>query len=587
MGRIEQSRQFLEGDNLGAVEDVFGELFEAVDQSVAGGYVAALALICLLQYVLYVYRLTQERKRNQEYRSEMDGLEVELEGVQKDRTLSRLENHILREFVSETELSKALELLLLRYTPNRDDGLGAFVEIQDHNQVVVHSRGLADESLSKLQVDSALLDMLSVERLLMLEGSQLKESRILDGLSLIDRGKVQRLFLVAIGEQNELLGFLFATSLYPNGAPLEQQIALAKRLMTSVAGNMQRKQTLETQAGQIRLTSEMLELREFADQRFDTPVQMMEQFLRDLRDKVGADRVALYLGTRDADISSRALARCGKPTQSHLQQRWETHEDRLAQEGFESQRPIAFDRDSLERMGVDTLIGSALVLPLVQLQGTIGTVCISRGTSGAFTDAELELAEWACNHLVETILKALNYAVVERQAQQDSLTKLANRRQFDQRITRELHNAAAAGTECSLLLLDLDHFKDVNDTFGHQAGDAVLRDVAGILMDEATQVCSDDHALTARYGGEEMAILLPGIGLCGAKRIAESIRSRIEAAQFEFQQQKLQVTLSVGIASFPRNASSEQELIAAADAALYQAKSAGRNRVVCVDTVTV
>jgi len=587
MSQIEQSRPFLEGDNVGAVEDVFGEVFEAVDQSVAGGYVVALALVCLLQYVLYVYRLTLERKRNQEYRSEMDGLEVELEGVQKDRTLSRLENHILREFVSETDLPKALELLLLRYTPNRDEGFGVFVEIEDHKQVVVHSRGLADESLSKLQVDSALLEMLAVQRLLMLEGSKLQESGILEDLSLIDRGKVQRLFLVAIGEQNDLLGFLAATSLYPTGAPHEQQFALANRLMTSVAGNMKRKQTLESQAGQIRLNSEMLELRAFVDQRFDTPVQMTEQFLSDLRDRISADRVALYLGTRDADISSRAVARCGKPMQSHLQQRWETHEDSLAKEGFASQQPISYNRDRLHRMGVDTLIGRALVLPLVQSQGTIGTVCVSRGTSGPFTDAELELTEWACNHLVGTILKALNYAVVERQAQQDSLTELANRRQFDQRLTRELANAAATGTECSLLLLDLDHFKNVNDTFGHQAGDAVLRDVAKILVDEATRVRSDDQTLTARYGGEEMAILLPGIGPTGAKRIAESIRSRVEAAEFEFQQQKLQVTLSVGIASFPRDAINEHELIAAADVALYEAKSAGRNRVVCVDTVAV
>ena len=150
---------------------------------------------------------------------------------------------------------------------------------------------------------------------------------------------------------------------------------------------------------------------------------------------------------------------------------------------------------------------------------------------------------------------------------------MANRRAFDQQIKREIQLARDKRQEVSLLLFDLDRFKTINDTFGHQAGDFVLRRTAQMLKDETlASVRNGDRVLVARYGGEEMAVLLPNVNLVGAHRIGESIRRAIEAELFVFKEDEMRLTISVGIATCPVHADKVHELISAADAALYEAK---------------
>jgi diguanylate cyclase (GGDEF)-like protein len=156
----------------------------------------------------------------------------------------------------------------------------------------------------------------------------------------------------------------------------------------------------------------------------------------------------------------------------------------------------------------------------------------------------------------------------------DSLTGALNRRYFFERGQNELERALRYGHEMSMLILDIDHFKQVNDRFGHQAGDFVL----GQLAEMAEQsIRSTD--LLGRYGGEEFIMILPETGLDEARAVAERMRQRVEGHTFVFDQQAIQITISIGISSWTNPDIELDDLISRADRSLYAAKDAGRNRV--------
>jgi diguanylate cyclase (GGDEF)-like protein len=124
------------------------------------------------------------------------------------------------------------------------------------------------------------------------------------------------------------------------------------------------------------------------------------------------------------------------------------------------------------------------------------------------------------------------------------------------------------------LLIDIDHFKKVNDTHGHPAGDAVLRGVAAVARAQARET-----DLVARYGGEEMAVVLPETDAAGARTIAERLRAAVEGTAHATEHGTLRVTISVGVATWPGGGQTAEELLTTADRALYRAKQTGRNRV--------
>jgi len=159
----------------------------------------------------------------------------------------------------------------------------------------------------------------------------------------------------------------------------------------------------------------------------------------------------------------------------------------------------------------------------------------------------------------------------------DGLTGVANRRHLDDMLAQEWNRAFRAGTPISFVLADIDHFKKLNDSLGHQEGDVCLRKVAEVLAENARR--SGD--LAARFGGEEFGVLLPGAPEEAAFQVAETMRTRLEALKMPHPASPLGiVTASFGVATFhPRDGGTAQELVASADEALYAAKKAGRNRV--------
>ena len=173
-----------------------------------------------------------------------------------------------------------------------------------------------------------------------------------------------------------------------------------------------------------------------------------------------------------------------------------------------------------------------------------------------------------------TLLKKAQ-ADLQEQAVRDALTGLYNRRYLDETLERELARAMREGEPISFVMLDIDHFKQINDNFGHNEGDAVLQKLAALLLSH-TRV----EDIVCRFGGEEFLIVLPGVTSEIAFQVAERWRKSFVGLTMPFEPIEIKVTLSCGISEFPTDGNTKEGLISAADKALYRAKQTGRNRVV-------
>jgi diguanylate cyclase (GGDEF)-like protein len=205
-----------------------------------------------------------------------------------------------------------------------------------------------------------------------------------------------------------------------------------------------------------------------------------------------------------------------------------------------------------------------------------GVVSVAR-RARPFSVAERELFHYLAEQAAVSIENVGLHETVERQAVTDELTGLFNRRRFQEAMATEVERSKRFGQPVGLVLLDLDDFKTVNDTYGHQQGDLVLREVARVLRETSREI--DEPA---RYGGEELAVVLPGTDLEGAYNLAERVRAGIEELALPLLDGDgvLRVTASFGVATLPGSADDMRELVAAADEALYRAKRAGKNRTV-------
>ncbi len=235
--------------------------------------------------------------------------------------------------------------------------------------------------------------------------------------------------------------------------------------------------------------------------------------------------------------------------------------------------------------GIEVPIRSVIALPFSIDRGQYGVFLVRRTRDQErFGPADLDFAQAVITAAVAVIQRAqmvestmADNARLEQLAQTDPLTQLLNRRALTERITAEMERALRYDSTMALLMIDLDHFKRVNDTYGHLVGDDVLRDVGQLLND--TIRTSD---IVARYGGEEFLVLLPETDDAGAESFAERIRDAVEQHQFASDSlaEPLRLTASVGVAVYPAaRIESVEDLFARADAALYRAKADGRNRV--------
>src|SRR2546429_1311726 len=233
-------------------------------------------------------------------------------------------------------------------------------------------------------------------------------------------------------------------------------------------------------------------------------------------------------------------------------------------------RPYTFN--PLFDVRCDYKTRSALVVPLQDPSGSIFGVLEllnSLDETGCVVPFDPGY-EGLVRSLASQAAVALRNARLEDLSFKDALTDVYNRRYFAIRIEEEFKRHCRFGEALSLGLVDLDHFKEVNDQFGHRAGDEALRDVAQLLVKH-----SRSFSIVTRYGGDEFAIILVNTAKTGGLTYAERIRAVVEQHPFPHGP----VTVSLGIASLPENATTVDDLIVAADQALYDAKRLGRNRV--------
>ncbi len=298
------------------------------------------------------------------------------------------------------------------------------------------------------------------------------------------------------------------------------------------------------------------------------PKDVGEVLVSTVSDTFGFERIVV-VGEPKGDPS--LLAHRGAPPGVTL----EPGIDAVVREAWEKRETLLLRGiDPVENPRLSKLIPNAsnlLVTPLLAEDRPIGVLAAEHSMRHGSRIEERVVAMVAqfSAHAALALDNAWLLEQVQEMAETDGLTGVANRRTFEATLDREVTRAFRNGDNLSLVMVDIDHFKRLNDTYGHQKGDEVLRAVA----DNLSRECRDFDTV-ARYGGEEFAVILPGCGEVEALEIAERLREAVMEADTG-----VAVSSSAGVATYPVHAASPGRLVEAADAALYESKRAGRNRV--------
>jgi len=231
-------------------------------------------------------------------------------------------------------------------------------------------------------------------------------------------------------------------------------------------------------------------------------------------------------------------------------------------------------------MDPQAALKSHLTLPLAAEGEISGCISLNSDQPNAFDAQDLQFFSVIGYQMAATLKHFQRFSSIKNIAIYDTLTNLYNRRYFEERLGVEVKKAFHTGSFLSLVMLDIDHFKKVNDTLGHPVGDRVLYEIGSLLKNSVRK-----KDTVARYGGEEFILILPDANVEASSMIAERIRRSIEKTSFEVGQAQINLTVSIGISNLPSHrARSKEELVKMADLALYEAKGGGRNRVCVFDS---
>lgn len=239
---------------------------------------------------------------------------------------------------------------------------------------------------------------------------------------------------------------------------------------------------------------------------------------------------------------------------------------------FDSKQQVLFTKKA-KLKGMESL----LVLPLVVREEPIGTLIVAAKAPSAFVTSVRETLQALGNQLAVAMANARAVRQLEEMATTDGLTGCLNKRAFLDQLEQKLMAAQRFGRKLSVIVTDLDHFKAVNDTYGHAAGDRVLQELGRVL-----KRVKRETDLVARFGGEEFCVLCEETDARGARLLAERVREELETTELLTELGPLKVTASLGVATFPDHASTAADLFVQGDRALYEAKNRGRNQVCTV-----
>ncbi|MBI4655397.1 MAG: GGDEF domain-containing protein [Elusimicrobia bacterium] len=292
---------------------------------------------------------------------------------------------------------------------------------------------------------------------------------------------------------------------------------------------------------------------------FETAGKMLSKYIKDYFE---IDDFALYIKNSIADsmlirFASGKNEKFNEKGWAVLEQILTSGVDSFAKPHLEGASPVKF------------------VVPAIHSGETIAIFAGISETPEMHGENLIEKAVDFCSKIAFAVKRIDLFRQVERLSRIDGLTGVFRRNVLDEKIAEEIRRARTFKTTFGLMIADIDRFKNLNDAYGHQFGDAVLRRVGEILKDSVYET-----DFVGRYGGEEFGIVLPRADYAGVLRKAEFVRRRIASENFTQGLESVKITLSIGIAHFPRDGSAAEEIIMAADKALYRAKETGRNRVV-------
>lgn len=312
---------------------------------------------------------------------------------------------------------------------------------------------------------------------------------------------------------------------------------------------------------EIDILSAIREISLVANQDIDIK-RIMGNILTITQELVGTDYIAIHLFDKKANGLRLKAQKHGKQIQVY----------EAAPQALELLAVEAFNKKRcLSRMEFDTL---SLAVPMMADHETMGVLRADILTSGLKESCFREKEE-ALKNLAKPIALAIQKPTLYDMAVVDQLTSLYTKRHFIEQLRKYFGASLRLGNALSLILMDIDHFKAINDTHGHLAGDAVLREVSQVIMGSIRE-----YDTAYRYGGEELAVVAPDCNLEDARLMAERLRLAVaDKCYGEDLDKEIKVTVSIGVASFHGKMKSMEKMIDAADTALYQSKNSGRNQV--------
>lgn len=511
--------------------------------------------------------------------AESNPLIAENAHLRSDLVLREWELDMTRRFLGAHDLPARLRVLLEALVAEPQQGFAAIFRLVGSEPHLEQTIGLLPESSRKLAIRARLVrDTISLGSLAISE-SELTAMRGIEGLSTFERSRLANLYCLRLGSIRHPWGLLISTEL-----PAIQSGAAANlsgwEHLTSILGEaLASQESIDQQGSELALTREMLELRSLADKQFRSPSHLLQEFLKRLAELTDFEQATLVLNEEEQELCDVPLLRGGGSMTRDFTAGWELAETQLLAGAAGTSASAIWTEADLQRLGVSGPFAFAVMLPLHHHDWRMGQLCLTRRSTGVIEEGTRKLIHWGAQFLVELVARTVDRAAIEMQAKRDGLTHLANRHTFDIELDRTIDRANRVGDDLSLILLDLDHFKAVNDTHGHLGGDSALKAVARIVERSVQTTRGGDQPLVARYGGEEMVVLLPGVGEGGARRIAESIREAVRRTPIPFEGGEFHITLSAGVSMRSHEITTPRELISAADAALYRAKANGRNRV--------
>lgn len=239
---------------------------------------------------------------------------------------------------------------------------------------------------------------------------------------------------------------------------------------------------------------------------------------------------------------------------------------------------ISKEKDFFYYRGSNITEGSYLGVPLKSSEGRIfGVINAHKPDPGQFSEQDVNLFNAVSEQVSISLENALAYQKTQELTNRDELTGLYNRRYFFERFEKEVERAKRYGRMLAVMMIDIDHFKNYNDTFGHLKGDDLLVSLSRLMERNLRKV-----DIIARYGGEEFLVMLPETNKESARKVAEKLRSVVESNDFHLEKPDLgpgNITMTIGISSLPKDSEDALELLDLADKALYYGKAQGRNRV--------